>query len=130
MDACSGTYIDDDVAGGGVGDEAANGNGGRRSGYAELRRIGFKGRSQLGDGLFDGFIEDGLAEVGAAHVEMAGAVGPTGASAAKQVGAGAGGLAGAADRGEDLAGIDVDHARGDSDDGFRFVQADSSQAIL
>src|SRR5579863_2168210 len=118
--------VDDEGVAVDVGDEAAD---------LEFDGRNFSGRGvELGthviDGFVGGFAEDGVAEVAAAHVHGTTTAATVSAASADERCATAGGLAGAGDRGDDFAGVDVDHAGRDGDDRFRIFGADATETEL
>ena len=77
-----------------------------------------------------GFAEDGVAEVAAAHVERAATAATVSAACADERSAAAGRFTVAGDGADDFAGVDVDHAGGDGDDGFGILGADAAEAVF
>ena len=80
-------------------------------------------RGTIGDSFVNGFAEDRLREITAAHVEGAAASAIPAATPAAEEQAGAGGFAVAGNGSEDFACGGVDEASRDGDDGFGFFFA-------
>ncbi len=78
----------------------------------------------------DGFAEDGVAEIAAAHIQLAVAAAAPIAAAPAEHHAGALGLSLAGGDGEDLAGAGVHHAPANGDDGFGFLHAEVAETVL
>ena len=118
--------VDDEGVAADVGDEATDfelDGGDFGGGGVELR-------AHVVDGFVGGFAEDGVAEVAAAHVERASTAATVSAACADEGGAAAGRFTVAGDSGNDFAGVYVNHACGDGDDGFRVLGADAAEAVF